>query len=94
MNVYAYVNHGRWVADCPLGCGCAAIVQPGQPFDCRSRGGGFCCDALGSPVVCPPDALAIEHVLAGRPTPNRNWYVGETVDALRAENVAHQIGGA
>lgn len=34
----AYMNHGRWVADCPLGCGCALALSTDMTvFDCRVR---------------------------------------------------------
>ncbi|WP_422744364.1 hypothetical protein ACN27B_08755 [Micromonospora sp. WMMD754] len=65
----AYVNHGRWVADCgrPY-CGGAEQVTAGQAVlscsNCR----------LVQPVAWPEDAAAIWAALAVRPVPQtRNW---------------------
>ena len=78
----AYVNHGRWVADCPL-CPSAQVVDRGCPEmwcpQCEP-GGWFT-------VVFPEDASAIEVVLDMRPRiNNRNWVPGETVEDLVREN--------
>lgn len=66
----AYVNHGRWVADCvrPY-CGGAELLRPGQPAvwcsNCR----------LVAPVEWPRQAQQIWEALQARPVPQvRNWY--------------------
>jgi hypothetical protein len=87
---YAEVNHGRWIAKCPFGCGGAEMVD----FD---RPSFFCCGCRNTPtfnrpviVVVPENREAIEAVLLKRPEhPNRNWRPGETLDDLIAENEAH-----
>lgn len=78
--VLAYVNHGRWVADCV--CGGAELVAADHPFLCGSCGGE-------GPVVFPAgDVLAqVEELLAVRPTLNRNWRPHETFNDLLAENI-------
>lgn len=81
----AYVNNGRWVADC---LNCAAGVAAGPDFP---RG---CCLACGSifRLKHPPagDVQAATEILAVRPPDNRNWHPWrETVDDLANENQAH-----
>lgn len=87
----AYVNHGRWVVDCP--CGSAQLA-------CRSDRRFWCVDcqnawALGKwvGVTWPKDEADIEGLLAQRPFPkNRNWHPTEDAMTLVAENVAAGLG--
>jgi hypothetical protein len=90
----AYVNHGRWVADCPSpACTGAELVDPDEPrFYCLS-----CYNAafggLWLPVRFPPERerQAIERALLARPRArNRNWYPGETVAQLEEEHRRYQ----
>jgi hypothetical protein len=75
--VYAYVNHGRWVADCP--CGGAELVTEDQPLLCGSCGGI-------RPVVWPEDVEGIERALADRVRQDtQNWRPGESVEMLEVE---------
>ena len=77
--VDAYVNHNRWVADCP--CGGAELVND-QPMLCGSCG-------VEHTVSYPAERRSIETLLNHRLEPNtRNWK-GETVDTLKAENIRH-----
>lgn len=80
--VYAYANHGRWVADCP--CGGAELVVERAPLLCGSCG-------TTRPVVWPDNVKELETVLARRPKLNQNWHPGEPVDLLKAENLARGI---
>lgn len=78
-SVVAYVNHGRWVADCTDDNG-AELVEPGERFLCGSCG-------AEADVVWPDDIPAAEAVLRVRPLSNRHWYPQrETVSDLAAEN--------
>lgn len=81
--VDAYVNHGRWVADCPL-CNGAELVAPGEAMLCGS------CGATHT-VVFPDHATDIEEALAKRPAMKRNWNPDETVDELIAQNIERGI---
>lgn len=74
----AYVNFGRWVADCPTGCGCALELTRGLGvFACPE------CKAL-NPVEWPRDPDAIWEALLERPAPkNRNWFPENHELALR-----------
>jgi len=85
---FAFVNHGRWVANCPRwmdGCTEAHRVQPGDRFVCAN------CGAVGS-VEFPVDLDLVEKLLAARPVPEtRNWLPGETLDELLVENLEHGV---
>ncbi len=96
----AYVNFGRWVADCPQNCGSALELRPGMTmFPCPE------CKVV-SEVEWPADADGIWEALGERPAPrNRNWFPrghelairagvphGQTVKQLREETAEH-IGG-
>lgn len=89
-----YANEGRWLADCPAeGCGGSQIVLERAPYWCP-----YCLNAdIGRRwrvVMWPEQREAIEGALMARPRPlNRNWWPGESVDALRVENIANGIGG-
>ena len=78
----AYVNFGRWISDCPLGCGNAMALQPGQSqFFCQPPGG---CGNIAS-VEWPNDPDGIWEALGQRPMPKtRNWFPKNHELALRA----------
>ena len=97
----AYVNFGRWIADCPLNCGNAVALEPNQnQFFCNSAGG---CGHIAA-LEWPNNTAEIWDVLMERPMPKtRNWFPsnhdlalrsgsphGQTVQALRDE--AHENG--
>lgn len=88
----AYVNNGRWVADCPTAhCGGALALVEGVPFLC-----GNCLNVETGhryrPVTWPADRSAIESALEARVLPEQaNWRAGELVAALLDENVEHGI---
>lgn len=97
----AYINHGRWIADCGrTHCGNAEALNPGQGFFGCSN-----CHWAG-PVEWPADAVEIWAALSARPVPQtRNWFPfghelalrsgcphGQTVADLEAETREH--GGA
>jgi hypothetical protein len=67
----AYMNWGRWVADCPAdGCASAVAVAAGQT-------GIVCSNNHISPLTWPTPAtvVAIGVALDKRPDPrNRNWF--------------------
>ena len=84
---FAYVNHGRWLADCPFGCGGAELAMDDR-FMCHE-----CRHAENQhrpiPLVwpAPEDVRAIAAALAPRPVLNQNWNLNESIGALMAENV-------
>jgi hypothetical protein len=94
----AYVNWGRWVSDCPAGCGSAQRLEPGQDvFTCAE------CGQLAL-IAWPADADRIWFALTARILPrNRNWFPaghplalaancphGQGVDDLMAESFEHE----
>lgn len=96
----AYVNHGRWIAECPYECGSAVVLQPGEAaFHCSE------CLSI-SPVEWPLNAQDIWDALAERRLPRtRNWFPpshdlalraglphGQTPDELRTEQKDHEEG--
>ena len=91
--VEAYVNHGRWIVNCPApGCNSAIIASSqDRRFLCAE------CDSGWYTVVFPPEKMTIEILLLRRPldrnglAPSRNWRPGETVIRLVAENVRRGI---
>lgn len=101
-HVAAYVNHGRWVANCCREyCNNALELEPRQArFQCRNCG-------IVAGVVWPPDADEIWAALERRPVPQtRNWFPadhdlavragcphGQTVADLLAENEQHGVRG-
>lgn len=75
----AYVNFGRWIADCPINCGSAMQLQPGQDtFQCAE------CRFITS-VEWPSNADAIWEALEKRPAKKfRNWFPSNHELALRS----------
>lgn len=100
--VLAYVNHGRWVADCSREyCNNAVELEPRQgDYHCVNCG-------LDASVTWPSDADEIWRALAHRPVPQtRNWFPrghdlavragcphGQSAADLLAENEEHGIKG-
>jgi hypothetical protein len=85
---HVIANWGRWVALCPSHwCDSAMQVWPGQQHTV--------CGDCGEPItqlIWPADPEGIEALLALRPAAKlRNWYPGETLQQLLAENLAHGI---
>lgn len=80
----AYLNHGRWVVDCPDCNGAQLACRTDHRFMCNECG-NVVIAGLWRMVSWPADLDAIEAALAGRPIHNQNWRPGETVDDLLAE---------
>lgn len=69
--VSAYVNHGRWMVDCPI-CGAARNVTPGRHFWCAACGNQRYAGAA-LVITWPDDIDAIGELLAVRPRENQNY---------------------
>jgi len=94
----AYANWGRWIADCPDGCGNAEKLDPGQD--------AYACSNCGKVALVswPDDAARIWQALAVRVAPqHRNWFPaghplalaagaphGQRVEDLMAETFEHE----
>lgn len=65
--IYARINHGRWVADCP--CGSAQVVTPAdQRMACTECGAGW------FQLLYPEDADAAEAEVIDKLPHERNWW--------------------
>lgn len=90
--VHAEINQGRWIARCPFCAGAELVDLEDPQFYCLS-----CYNTTAGHrwlrVKLPRrDRAAIEAALEERPLAEiRNWYPGETVKALRAENAEHGV---
>lgn len=89
--IAAYVNHGRWIAECP-DCANAQLACPDdQRFMCNN-----CANAMNGGlwrrVIWPKNRAQLEAVLKLRPPENQHWTPGETVADLKAENKANGVG--
>lgn len=89
----AYVNHGRWVADCKMidprtgeECRGAELVALGEDFIC-----GSCHQS--SPVAFPTakGRKEIDRLLGVRPPSKQNWNLDEDVAVLVGENIARGL---
>lgn len=90
--VYAFANHGRWMAQCPFCKSAQVAFEADRRFLCAECGNGES-GGKALPVVWPDDRarLRIEAALAPRPRDNRNWVPGETASQLEAENRLHGV---
>lgn len=84
----AYVNQGRWVADCPT-CRGSELVDPDENFF-------FCLSCFNRAIanrarrVTFPDFIReIDRVISVRPLRNQNWFPQETLEQLLTENMEH-----
>lgn len=87
----AYVNRGRWIANCVLGCSVATEAEHDW-YICR-----LCLNARLDghriPLVwpAPADILAVEGALSVRPAIAQNWTPNESIGYLLAQNVEHGL---
>lgn len=93
---YAYLNHGRWVVDCPADYCYAAYKVVGSALRCRCENDDTCghVGRCRTPIhiAFPDDAAEIKRITDLRPDrATRNWYPGETTDQLVAENMEHGV---
>lgn len=87
----AYVNHGRWVVDCPDCNNAQLACRTDHRFLCNECG-NIVVGGLWRVVVWPTKADAIEQTLSSRPLANQNWNPGQTITDLKAEQVIHGKG--
>lgn len=75
----AYVNFGRWIADCPIDCGSAMRLNPRQAmFHCVE------CRHVAE-IEWPANADELWDALEKRQAPkNRNWFPAGHPLAVRA----------
>ena len=92
----AKLEHGRWIVDCAADDCRAVLFADRAACECRDES---VCDhptvPCGAPIVAvfPDDRANIDGLVSRRPRRlNRNWTPGETVEALKAENLLHGVG--
>lgn len=92
-STFAYVNHGRWLADCPFCRQTQVASKTDQRLFCCAEGcGNAQVGGAFVKVAWPKDADKIEAELLKRATPDhRNWTPGETVRDLRNENAQYGV---
>ena len=84
--VAAYVNHGRWVVECPDCHGAQLACKTDHRFLCDECGNV----AVGNrwrPVEWPGNAAQIDRMLTNRPIAHQNWSPGEAVELLAIDNL-------
>lgn len=70
QQIYARINHNRWVADCP--CGSAQVVSPADPrLACTECGAGW------FRLVFPDCPAAVEAAVADQLPHERNWWADD-----------------
>ena len=80
----AYLNQGRWVADCP-DPDCAGAELARDMFVCSN------CKRVAK-VEWPDNKKLIDDMTVVRSVPEtRNWLPGETLDDLHRENEMHGV---
>jgi hypothetical protein len=85
--INAYINHGRWVVNCPE-CNGAGLASRTIKVSCC-----FDCGAVFTQVVFPRLAPTIEQTLLKRPDiASRNWTT-ESIMELVQENKNHGVKG-
>ena len=82
----AYVNHGRWVVDCP-DCRNAQLACKTDPRFLCDNCGNVAVGKLWRTVVWPPNVNGIESMLQNRPLENQNWEPGETGPQVGIDNL-------
>lgn len=98
MKAPVYYNHGRWVVDCPRKtCASAALAPKDRKRITCICGDVEVCDHktpcnARMDLIWPELPDAIVEMVSKRPRGNRNWYPGETLADLHAENLAHGVG--
>ncbi len=92
QSVAAYVNHGRWIADCPHGDGGALMVDIHVLRFICPRCANWRVDGKWHEIILPEDFHEIERLLELRPDiMSRNWRSPESMDDLRQENRDHEL---
>lgn len=84
--VPAYVNHGRWVVDCPDCRNAQLACKTDHRFMCNECG-NIAVSRLWRPVIWPAKPAAIEAMLGNRPRENQNWDPSEAAVGLAIENL-------
>lgn len=84
--ISAYVNHGRWIAECPDCKGAQLACRNDRRFLCNECG-NVAVGNLWRTVIWPDNVAGIESMLESRPRVNQNWEPGETGAQVGMDNL-------
>lgn len=84
--ISAYVNHGRWIAECPDCKNAQLACKTDHRFLCNECG-NVAVDNLWRAVIWPANVEGIESMLESRPRVNQNWVPGEHGADLGTDNL-------
>jgi hypothetical protein len=89
--VYARVDLGRWIVDCPWCKSAQHASREDHRFFCVECGNAAV-DGHWVPVSWPNEWAAIEEILSARPDKGNQWWSpGETIASLQYENEIHGV---
>jgi hypothetical protein len=83
-----YLNHGRWIAECPDCHGAQLACFDDQRFMCNECG-NVAVGNLWRAIEWPTNRSAIEDAVISRQEKNQNWLPGQTPDDLKQESDSH-----
>ncbi len=87
--IKAYINHGRWIGECPYVDGGAMMLDLTEPYFICPSCGNWRDDGKWHEVVVPKNRKVIEELLLARfDATTQNWNPTETVKDLKRENKA------
>lgn len=84
--IAVYLNHGRWVAECPDCNGAQLASYTDHRFLCNECA-NITVAGMWRATIWPPNRVEIETALTSRRPANQNWHPGETADDLKRENL-------
>lgn len=87
---HAFVNAGRWMTQCPFGCGSAQVISETDRFWYCVTCANYSANGHSIPIMWPAAdfCIALEDLLIERPAIFQNWVPGETLEQIQAENIA------
>lgn len=81
-----YLNHGRWIAECPDCHGAQLACQEDPRFMCNECA-NVVVGNLWRALEWPTNRPAIESAVDGRQAKNQNWLPGQGIDDLNRESL-------
>lgn len=81
-----YLNHGRWVVDCPDCNGAQLACEEDPRFMCNECG-NVAAGGLWRAIEWPTGRPGIETTVTRRRFVHQNWLPGQTIEDLEAETL-------
>lgn len=86
VELAARINHGRWLADCPV-CEVGALTRPDWGVACC-----ISCGTIYPNIKFPDDVEVITRLLLAREKRiTQSWIPTETAEDLFLENMEHEV---